>query len=280
MKEQTKGYSLTLALCRSTRRLLTAYRPSVLYELPTLPPYLVHHSLSRVKSRVHGLLQETKACFTSCANQRPAGSCIMSAGHIAPIHVTKSRSEQHDRANTTSAVPLKHKVCICAVPSFSKTDLRLTFLLLHGTVHSLYAGSLVCLNCDVPHPCSVHNPLPSLDSLQSTVRNNRLPANSRKWGVKKWKWIWSKVHTADVFVNSLYIFGCLPNIDLQIRNFPQHSAPTKCLKKIQAPPQPVNINIINLPRAATCHFVNVNLIHSPQLCPFLSADSYLYFIIS
>ena len=60
-----------------------------------------------------------------------------------------------------------------------------------------------CLNCDWTHPYSVHNPLPSLDSLKSTFSKNSLPANSTQHGVKKWNWVWSKVQTADGFIKPL-----------------------------------------------------------------------------
>lgn len=45
-----RSYSLTLTLCRTTWGLLIGKRPSIFYELPTLPPDLVHHSSSKVQS--------------------------------------------------------------------------------------------------------------------------------------------------------------------------------------------------------------------------------------
>lgn len=105
--KKTRGYSLTLTFFRITRGQLIAKRPSIFYEMPTLPPYLVHHSFSQVKSRVHRLLQETQLYATLKANQLPMGvtSCLPERRHAVPIRVTKSSVELNDRANTTSAVP-------------------------------------------------------------------------------------------------------------------------------------------------------------------------------
>lgn len=102
--KETRSYSLTITFCRTTRGLLITKRASIFYKLPTLPPDLVHHSLSQVKSRVHRSAPGNQTYATLRANQRPAGvtSYLPERRHTVPMHVTKSsfRVEQQSKCSS------------------------------------------------------------------------------------------------------------------------------------------------------------------------------------
>lgn len=197
VKKKTRGYSLTLTFCRTTRGSLITKRPSIFYKLPTLPPYLVHHSFSQVRSRVHTLLRETKVYAFFRANQWPEESCIISAG--ASTHCSNTRYKVQFRVEWqckhSFSCPSEKKAEVYLVPTSSSHF----FSSVAQWVLSVFTGSLMCLNCDTPIQCTQSTSF--IRQPQINFRRHQFDSNC--WVIKlELKTVISS--SADAFANSFH----------------------------------------------------------------------------